>query len=89
MRAALIIIIMMVAAASIAAAQSNCFITINNDQLSLLIGPSNASYLLELINSANSSIYVEAYEFTYRPLANELINASRRGVEALIPHIMA
>ncbi len=84
MRAALIIIIMMVAAASIAAAQSNCFITINNDQLSLLIGPSNASYLLELINSANSSIYVEAYEFTYRPLANELINASRRGVEVTI-----
>ncbi|MFP3211543.1 MAG: phospholipase D-like domain-containing protein, partial [Thermocladium sp.] len=80
----IIIIIMMAAITSIAAAQSNCFISINDNQLSLLIGPSNASYLLRLINSANSSIYVEAYEFTYWPLANELINASRRGVEVMI-----
>jgi phosphatidylserine/phosphatidylglycerophosphate/cardiolipin synthase-like enzyme len=40
--------------------------------------------LIRQINQAQSSIYVQAFSFTSRPIAKALINAKQRGVKVLV-----
>ena len=68
-----------------------CFVVINsyatpiNSNASFDVGFSpngnSLTLILQSINSAKKSIYVAAYSFTSKPIANALIEANHRGVD--------
>jgi phosphatidylserine/phosphatidylglycerophosphate/cardiolipin synthase-like enzyme len=49
-----------------------------------VFSPNAGEEILGLIRSANESIDVEMYLFSYRPLADELVKASERGVKVRV-----
>lgn len=49
-----------------------------------LFSPNSDAEIFSLINSAQESIDLEMYVFTYQPLADALINASKRGVKVRV-----
>ena len=46
--------------------------------------PTAISIVLNAINGANKSIYVAAYAFTSKPIANALVAAKKRGVDVKV-----
>lgn len=45
----------------------------------VLVSPINTTKIIDYVNSAKKAIYMEVYVFTYKPLADALVAAARRG----------
>lgn len=60
------------------------YLPINSSQVSVVVSPVNSTYILNVISGARCCVYVEAYELTYQPLVNDLVNLSQRGIEVYV-----
>ena len=54
------------------------------ESIRAVFSPGADDDFIELLRSANESIEVEMYQFSYEPLMNELIDANARGVDVRI-----
>jgi phosphatidylserine/phosphatidylglycerophosphate/cardiolipin synthase-like enzyme len=50
----------------------------------VLVSPINTTKIIDYVNSAREAIYMEVYVFTYKPLADALVAAARRGVDVYV-----
>jgi len=51
---------------------------------SVLVSPVNTTKIVDYVKSAKRAIYMEVYVFTYKPLADALVEAARRGVDVYV-----
>jgi hypothetical protein len=49
-----------------------------------LVSPTNTTKIVDYVKSAKKAVYMEVYVFTYKPLADALVDAARRGVEVYV-----
>ncbi len=50
----------------------------------VLVSPINTTKIVDYVKSAQRAIYMEVYVFTYKPLADALVDAAKRGVEVYV-----
>jgi phosphatidylserine/phosphatidylglycerophosphate/cardiolipin synthase-like enzyme len=50
----------------------------------VLVSPVNTTKIVDYVKSAKKAVYMEVYVFTYKPLADALVDAARRGVEVYV-----
>jgi Phosphatidylserine/phosphatidylglycerophosphate/cardiolipin synthases and related enzymes len=50
----------------------------------VLVSPVNTTKIIDYVNSAKKAIYMEVYVFTYKPLADALVDAAKRGVDVYV-----
>ncbi len=51
---------------------------------SVLVSPVNTTKIVDYVKSAKKAVYMEVYVFTYKPLADALVEAARRGVDVYV-----
>jgi len=84
MRPVLILILIGIAALSMNSYAQDWYVAINSSQVSVVVSPTNSTYILNVIGEARCCVYVEVYELTYQPLINELASLAQRGVEVYV-----
>jgi len=50
----------------------------------VLVSPINTTKIVDYVKAAKKAVYMEVYVFTYRPLADALVDVARRGVEVYV-----
>ncbi len=60
------------------------YVALNTTQVSLVVGPTNSSVVLNYVGEAREAVYMEVYELTYTPLINELVSLARHGVAVYV-----
>jgi len=50
----------------------------------VLVSPINTTKIVDYVKAAKKAVYMEVYVFTYRPLADALVDIARRGVEVYV-----
>lgn len=50
----------------------------------VLVSPVNTTKIVDYVKSAKKAVYMEVYVFTYKPLADALVDAARRGVDVYV-----
>ena len=50
----------------------------------VLVSPINTTKIVDYVKSAKKAVYMEVYVLTYKPLADALVDAARRGVEVYV-----
>ncbi|MFB6491298.1 MAG: phospholipase D-like domain-containing protein, partial [Thermoproteus sp. AZ2] len=68
----------------LAAAAALAFQPLSLCPSAVLVGPQNATALLNYIASAKRAVYIEAYELTWRSLAQELEQLAQSGVQVYV-----
>jgi len=46
----------------------------------VLVSPINTTKIVDYVKAAKKAVYMEVYVFTYRPLADALVDIARRGL---------
>ncbi len=80
----MVMVLLITLALPVMAHAQSWYVPINSSQVSIVVSPVNSTYILNVISEARHCVYVEAYELTYQPLVNELVNLARRGIEVYV-----
>ena len=51
---------------------------------SVLVSPVNTTLIVDYVKAAKKAVYMEVYVFTYKPLADALASAAKRGVDVVV-----
>ena len=60
------------------------YVSVNPSQVQLIVGPTNSSYIITLLQGAKKAVYIEVYELTYSELAKTLEDLASRGVQVYL-----
>ena len=74
-----VLILLLVVAVLISAASP-----IRLEVAGVLVSPINTTKIVDYVKSAKKAVYMEVYVFTYKPLADALVDAARRGVDVYV-----
>jgi len=72
------------AAPVVGSTSSNWYVSINPSQVTLIVGPTNSSYIIHQLKEANSSVYAEIYELTCTEIAENLAELAKQGVNVYV-----
>jgi phosphatidylserine/phosphatidylglycerophosphate/cardiolipin synthase-like enzyme len=74
-----VVLVLLLVAALISAASP-----IRLEVAEVLVSPINTTKIVDYVKSAKKAVYMEVYVFTYKPLADALVDAARRGVDVYV-----
>ncbi|WP_054837604.1 phospholipase D-like domain-containing protein [Sulfuracidifex metallicus] len=63
---------------------SNWYVSINPSQVTLIVGPTNSSYIIHELKQAKTSVYSEIYELTCTEIVENLAELARQGVNVYV-----
>ncbi|WP_277022208.1 phospholipase D-like domain-containing protein [Sulfuracidifex metallicus] len=73
-----------VASTTVESTSSNWYVSINPSQVTLIVGPTNSSYIVHELKEANTSVYSEIYELTCTKVADALAELAKQGINVYV-----
>ena len=64
--------------------QEQWYVSVNPSQVQLIVGPTNSSYIITLLQGAKKAVYIEVYVLTYSEVAKTLEDLASRGVQVYL-----